>query len=134
MFYTFTINEKAIGKQRARKGVHGFYTPKETRDFQEIVQWEAKAAGVREIQGAVGLYITAIYKPPKSWSKEETQMAIETPTFKITKPDFDNIEKMIADSLNGIAYHDDAQVCLSNFEKIYGEEDRIDVIIQDLAD
>jgi len=122
-----------MGKQRARKGRGGFYTPEETVAFQEIVQWTAKAAGVKEYDGPIGLFISAVYKPPKSWHKEDIKDAIETPWYKTTKPDFDNIEKMIADSLNKIAYKDDAQVCVSSFEKFYGEEDFIDVTIQHLV-
>ena len=122
-----------MGKQRARKGRGGFYTPAETVAFQQVVQWSAKAAGVRESEGPIGLFISATYKPPKSWNKEDIKAAIETPWYKITKPDFDNIEKIISDGLNKIAYKDDAQVCVSSFEKFYGEEDSIEVTIQHLV-
>lgn len=37
------------------------------------------------------------------------------------KPDSDNIIKIILDALNGIAYHDDSQICSIHFEKKYAE-------------
>lgn len=37
------------------------------------------------------------------------------------KPDCDNIIKVICDALNGLAYHDDSQVCRVYFEKTYAQ-------------
>ena len=41
-------------------------------------------------------------------------------TFRPAKrPDFDNIGKIIADALNGVAYRDDAQIVEAKLVKIY---------------
>ena len=42
----------------------------------------------------------------------------------ITKPDWDNIGKIVSDALNGIAYRDDSQVVDSRVRKIYSNEPR----------
>ncbi|MCM1007771.1 MAG: RusA family crossover junction endodeoxyribonuclease [Ruminococcus flavefaciens] len=39
----------------------------------------------------------------------------------IKKPDADNVLKIIADSLNGIACHDDSQIVSCEIHKYYGE-------------
>ena len=48
------------------------------------------------------------------------------------KPDWDNIGKIVSDSLNQIAYKDDAQVVSVNFEKFYGEKPYIKVILENI--
>lgn len=48
----------------------------------------------------------------------------------IKKPDVDNVTKIIADSLNNIAYKDDAQIVDSTVRKFYSDMPRVQVIIQ----
>ena len=50
----------------------------------------------------------------------------------VKKPDMDNIVKAIADSLNDLAYHDDSQIVETTVEKFYGEEPRVEVVIEDV--
>ena len=47
------------------------------------------------------------------------------------KPDYDNIAKIIADSLNGIAYRDDAQIVDGYVRKFYSDKPRVVVTIQE---
>lgn len=49
------------------------------------------------------------------------------------KPDIDNVCKIVLDSLNGIAYHDDTQVVDCQVRKFYSENPRVVVTIQDIA-
>ena len=46
------------------------------------------------------------------------------------KPDLDNIIKAIADSLNGIAYKDDAQIVELKSKKFYSDTPRVEVTIK----
>lgn len=48
------------------------------------------------------------------------------------KPDCDNIGKIVADSLNGIAYKDDAQIVSMVIEKYYAEIPRVEVKITEV--
>lgn len=50
------------------------------------------------------------------------------------KPDIDNIAKVILDSLNDIAYHDDTQVVSLCVVKKYAETPRVEVEIQTLLE
>ena len=47
------------------------------------------------------------------------------------KPDADNVVKIICDSLNKIAYYDDAQIVDVYFHKYYSENPRTLVVIDD---
>ena len=46
------------------------------------------------------------------------------------KPDIDNIAKIILDALNKLAFNDDNQITKLNIEKIYSEEEKIYVKIE----
>ena len=48
------------------------------------------------------------------------------------KPDWDNVGKVICDSLNGIAYRDDAQVVDSMVRKFYSEDPKVVVTIEEI--
>ncbi len=69
-----------------------------------------------------------MFSVPNSVSKKKQQELIGQPVLK--KPDTDNILKSILDPLNGIAYHDDSQVCKISGLKIYGENPRVEVTIK----
>jgi Holliday junction resolvase RusA-like endonuclease len=45
------------------------------------------------------------------------------------KPDIDNIEKIIFDALNGIAYNDDSQIVSCWADKFYSTVPRVEVVI-----
>ena len=46
------------------------------------------------------------------------------------KPDWDNIGKIICDSLNKVAYRDDSVVVDAQVRKFYSENPRVDVSIR----
>ena len=50
------------------------------------------------------------------------------------KPDLDNIIKIILDALNGVADHDDNQVCRGYFEKMYAENPEIKILIRNIEE
>lgn len=41
----------------------------------------------------------------------------------------DNIVKVVADALNGVAYHDDTQIALLAASKIYSDEEGLDIVV-----
>ena len=47
------------------------------------------------------------------------------------KPDIDNILKVVADALNGVAYLDDVQVIEVNADKTYSEEEGLLVTVRE---
>ena len=68
--------------------------------------------------------------PASAWKKKREQMIFGEikPT---KKPDWDNIGKLVTDALNGIAWHDDAQIVKSTVIKVYtADKPRIEVTIR----
>jgi len=49
----------------------------------------------------------------------------------VKKPDADNIIKIIADALNGLAYKDDCQIVRLEFEKFYALTPRVEIWIRE---
>jgi Holliday junction resolvase RusA-like endonuclease len=100
-----------MGMPRPRVTQHGTYTPKRAVQAKYIVssafllaQGDSKPSALDDPREALDVTITTSRPLPKSRPKKE---AAERDTFK---PDCDNVAKLILDALNGIAYHDDAQV------------------------
>ena len=50
------------------------------------------------------------------------------------KPDWDNIGKLVADALNGIAYDDDKCIVDAQVRKFYSDQPRTDIIIYGFRD
>ena len=53
--------------------------------------------------------------------------------FCMKVPDTDNLEKLVCDALNGIAYSDDRQVCIIRGEKRWSDWPRTEITIKDLS-
>lgn len=112
------------------------YTPKETVVYENQVkmEYENQCDSFRFPDDAMlDVRIFAFYGIPKSVSKKKRQMMIDGDIRPIKKPDFDNIAKIICDSLNGIAYRDDAMVVDGMFRKYYSEQPRVEVSIREVG-
>lgn len=118
----------------ARAGKHGKFqfTPTKQRNFMGVIRSAAAQAmgDVRPANGPMGLQVVAVYAWPKSTTKR--RRADPAGAWKTTKPDDDNIGKIVRDCLNGIAFVDDAQVCRSSSWKVFGERPGLRVIVETL--
>ena len=75
--------------------------------------------------------IKAYYPIPVSISKKK-QAAMEAGEIRPTiKPDSDNVMKVFADALQGIAFKDDKNIVLCQIEKHYSRVPRVEVEISD---
>jgi len=72
-----------------------------------------------DFAGPVSLDVLAVFEIPKTRAKGKHRLAPGAPHTQ--KPDSSNISKQVEDALNGIAYHDDAQVCDTRCRKAWGE-------------
>jgi Holliday junction resolvase RusA-like endonuclease len=61
-----------------------------------------------------------IYEIRQSWNKERQLDAIMGISYPTVKPDYDNVAKLVGDSLNGILWMDDSQIVQATLEKRYG--------------
>lgn len=131
----FTILGEPTGKQRPRVTRAGVaYTPKDTVQYENLVRVEYR----RQCNdyrfpddSPLDLRITAYYGIPKSASKKKRQQMADFQIRPLKKSDWDNIGKIIADSLNEVAYKDDVQIVDAQVRKFYSDRPRVVVTIQD---
>ena len=126
----FTVygEPKAKGRPRVsvRKSADGektfarAYTPKNTVMYENQVKAEygVQCDNFRfPDEAMLDVRILPLWDSEKRF-KEKRQEMIEGKIRPVKKPDFDNIAKVICDSLNGIAYRDDAMIVDGMFRKI----------------
>ena len=118
--------------QQARSG-HRF-TDKKVDAYQTRVADAAAAAmGNRAATAApVTLNVTAVLPIPPSWPKWKQTAAMDGSWLAVSRPDFDNFVKGVADALNCIVYADDAQIVEANIRKHYGSRPRLIVTVGEL--
>lgn len=105
-----------------------------TTSYENLVvaMYRQKYADSKPFEGMVKGTIIAYYQIPKSVSKKKKKMMLDGDIRPMTKPDLDNIEKIIYDALNGIAYTDDSHIIAQRCAKFYSETPRVEVIITEL--
>jgi Holliday junction resolvase RusA-like endonuclease len=114
---TFTIPGEPIAFAHSGGNGKARFTPKRQRDFMALVKLAAFKVmdGQTPLAGPVELRITALYRVPASWSKKRAAEA----HWRTSKPDADNIAKIVADSINEIVFGDDALVASLIVQKAY---------------
>lgn len=119
---TIYIPGDPVGKERPRHTKNGHtYTPEKTKAYEAKVAAAFYKAHGKRLDGPVFLAITAYMPIPKRATKAD-RAAMEAGTrLPMKRPDADNIAKVCMDALNGLAYHDDAQVIGLSVLKRYGE-------------
>ncbi len=137
MTVEFTIPGAPQGKGRPRFSTAGgfvkTYTPAQTASYENLVKLEyERQVGKRFDDGAaISMHIRAYFDIPKSVSKKKREQMLNGEIRPTKKPDADNILKIIADSLNGVAYKDDSQIVYCAVRKAYSDEPRVTVRIAD---
>lgn len=125
------------GKQRPKVTVQGnyahAYTPQETVNYENYVRLMFQMSKDKAfLEGAIVASITAYFPIPKSTSKRAAEAMRQRKITHTKKIDCDNLAKIILDSLNGIAYKDDAQVSALMVTKYYGDEPRVEVMLSEI--
>ena len=136
----FTIYGEPKGKGRPRfntKTGHAI-TPKDTVNYETLVRMEYmnQCQNVMFPDGSMlDMRIKAYYSIPKTAMKSKKKYAqmLEGVIRPTKKPDMDNVVKIIADSLNKIAYRDDTQIVDCQCRKFYSDKPRVEVKILEIA-
>ena len=102
------VEGKIKGKARPRVFNGHAVTPKDTVQYENWVRLNYREQCGDYLEGSIRARIVAYYKIPKSYSKKRVEAIMEGLEHPIKKPDSDNIAKIILDSLNDIAFHDDS--------------------------
>ena len=122
------IPGKPLGKQRPRVLKTGIaYTPKETVNYETFVKmlYLEEYANEKPFTGPVSMLISAFYQIPKSASKKHKEAMARHDIPPTTRPDIDNIAKIIMDALAGVAYEDDKQITSCSINKLYSDEPKV---------
>lgn len=109
-----------------RRGYVKMIDPPDNKIQKEKVAWCALEAmrGRQPFEGPVFPMLTFYLKPPKQARH----------LFPASKPDLDNLEKLIKDAMNGVVYVDDAQVCEVHKVKLwaYGRDPGTEVTVRSM--
>lgn len=135
MRINFTVIGEPKGKGRPRfcRNTGHAITPKDTVNYETLVKMEyTQACGEQMFpdDAMLDMRIKAYYSIPKSASKKRHAAMLSGDIRPTKKPDMDNVIKIIADSLNKIAYRDDTQIVDCQVRKFYSEKPRVEVMIQ----
>ena len=136
---SFTVPGPVVGKARPRLGRGGrVYTPAPTVAAEQRVRESWQLYGSKTVDGALSLSMTVVIARPASHLLKRGGLSaagrrLPHPT---KKPDLDNVLKLVADALNGHAYHDDAQIVAADVVRrwaIPGEPEHINIMIKEYA-
>lgn len=136
----FTIMGTPKGKGRPRFQRIGNYTkvstPPDTVNYENLVklEYEYQCKKYYFGEGELGMNLVCYYPIAKSTSKKKKTEMLNRTIRPTKKPDCDNVLKIVADSLNQIAYKDDSQIVETNVKKYFAEIPRVEVEIYDIAD
>lgn len=131
MTITITIPGQPQGKGRAKVSTRGgfarAYTPEKTAAYENLIKL---AYGSNpKLEGSIAVTILAYYIIPKSFNKSKQDLAISGKIRPTTKPDADNIAKVVCDALNKIAYNDDSQIVSLSVMKSYSQIPKVEIIL-----
>ena len=134
MKYEFEVPGKITGKGRPRVNTTTAiaYTPNKTKEYEDLIKqyFIMKFRGIKPLDGRISVTIKAYFSIPKNTSKAKTEEMLNNTISPAKKPDIDNIAKIILDALNKLAFNDDNQITKLNIEKVYSEEEKVSILIE----
>lgn len=138
----FTVPGKPQGKARARTfynpglNRHMSVTPENTVLYENLI----KDRYLQNCHGAymepgtpVILRIKARFMPTRSTPKRKRLQMLSGELLPLKKPDMDNVVKVVADALNGVAYKDDTQIVMVEAAKSYSETEGLDITVEEYS-
>jgi Holliday junction resolvase RusA-like endonuclease len=132
MAITFSVPGDPVPQPRPRVSTRGgfarAYVPKThaVHAYRAAIAEAARAAGAGVHGEPVAVVIDFVFARPKSHLRKS---GVRPDAPRLPRPDIDNLEKAVLDSLNGVAWQDDTQVARVVKEKSYGTEARTTVRI-----
>ena len=133
LFFNFEI--EPVPQLRPRTSTLGgyvrVYDPPKVKNFKRILRSLAGDQYARPpLLGPLSVSLT-FYRPVQSSiSKAERERRLSNESKPVVKPDTDNYIKATLDALNGVLWHDDAQIVKIIGEKRYGETGKITVSVK----
>lgn len=135
MIYEFEVIGDIKGKARPRVNTYTgiAYTPTPTKDYENLIKqyFKIKYPRYEPFEGRVKIKIIAYIEIPKNMTKKDKELVQAGALSPTKKPDIDNIVKIVLDALNKMAFKDDNQITKLEVEKIYAEEEKIVVRVEE---
>ena len=130
------IDGNPVAKGRPRFTKRGIaYTPAKTKTAEEMIAWEWKNQSKQYFDDIpIKVNIDFYKSPPKSTSKKKLELMENKAIRPTTRPDIDNYIKLVLDSLNGVAFKDDNQICELVSRKFYSTNPRIEIEMSELVE
>jgi Holliday junction resolvase RusA-like endonuclease len=126
------MDGQPIGKGRPRfsRKFGTAYTPEKTARYEDRLAWTAQSVmgGRALLSGSLSVTVNAHMEIPKSKSKRWRSEALGGMQRPTTKPDADNVAKLL-DSLNKIVWVDDAQIVALHVFKHYADRPRLEILV-----
>ena len=102
---SFEVPGEPVAKERPRTNMATgvVYTPAKTKNYEETVKWcyQMAAHGARFPDNEPLSMLVVAYRPiPKSASAKKKSLMRAGAERPITKPDWDNVGKIVSDALN----------------------------------
>lgn len=135
MIYEFEVPGKVTGKGRPRVNTTTAiaYTPTKTKEYEELIKqyFILKYRKINPLENRIKVTIQAYFSIPKNTNKTQKEEMLKGNISPTKKPDIDNIAKIVLDALNKLAFKDDNQITKLNLEKIYSEEEKVFIKIEE---
>ena len=135
---TITLLGVPMGKGRPRfvRATGRIHTDSKTEKYEERLRNQAiyamSTGGHKRLEGAIELAVLAYLPIPASWSTPKRLAAAQGRTLPTSKPDWDNIAKMI-DALKGVVWKDDAQVTDALVRKRYATNPSLFISVRQMT-
>lgn len=129
------IDGEPVGKERPRMNTYAkrTYTPNKTKNYEDLIKWLYQSKVKYYFEGYIKMTLRCYYSIAKSNNKKVKEQKRNNVLRPSKKPDIDNVIKVVADSLNEIAYKDDTQIVEVVASKYYSDKPRVEVILEDIS-
>lgn len=130
-----TVEGKIKGKARPRFNTKTgrAFTPNDTISYENWIKCCYQEQDGSYLDGPIRATIEVYHQIPKSYTKGKRLACKHNVTPPCKKPDSDNIAKIVLDSLNKIAFDDDAQIVeLTVIKRWTEEKERIEFKLEEI--
>jgi Holliday junction resolvase RusA-like endonuclease len=140
MRVSFEVPGAPRGKGRPRFARRGNFvsthTDAKTASYENLIKLAASAAMRNRlpISSPCCNEIVSYVPIPKSFSKKKHSFAAASTLRPTTKPDLDNVVKIVCDALNNVVYDDDKLIISMIAEKYYDERPRLEVTVETIEE
>lgn len=128
----FEIPGTPIPQKRPRVVKNRAYDPSslDKREIRKIILAQFRSQGVlARLYGSIAVNIVFCYPWPKK-TQHKPNMKVFCPKYA----DLDNLAKFYLDVMNELIYQDDRQIVILNTRKLYGDEAKVLIEIEELCE